>query len=390
MDEKQLRINQQRRIEYRRRRQAQRRRKNRIIMVTVSVLLLALLIWVIAALVGSCSSVNANTNAATAPTSATKAAPTQPPTDSIKPVKDNGKDGVITDSGIYLWDNKGFELFSGSEESAQNYAKAISSYKKQLGSGITVYNMVVPGHVEFGLPDRLLKDIPSSSQRNNMDNIFKNYTEDVKAVDIYDALNKHKTEYLYFNTDHHWTGLGAYYAYTAFADVAGFKPVELSKLTSHKITGFTGSLYLATEAEELKKNEDFVVYYDIPGNYTTKVLTVGATEFVEVGDLNYGDAEGGNAYSAFLWGDNAITEIKHTDKNTGKNILVVKESYGNAFIPFLVNDYDEVHVIDFRHYEGNLKEYCTKNNIKEVLFLNGIMSANNAMQISAMDTLFTP
>ncbi|MDO7206013.1 DHHW family protein [Paraclostridium bifermentans] len=74
--------------------------------------------------------------------------------------------------------------------------------------------MVVPTHVEFGLPEKY-KDM-SKSEKDSIDSIYKNMDKDVKTVDAYDNLKKHKDEYIYFNTDHHWTSLGAYYAYQSF------------------------------------------------------------------------------------------------------------------------------------------------------------------------------
>ena len=43
--------------------------------------------------------------------------------------------------------------------------------------------------------------------------------ENIVFVDIHSYMKEHneKGEYLYFRTDHHWTGLGAYRAYTAFS-----------------------------------------------------------------------------------------------------------------------------------------------------------------------------
>ena len=58
------------------------------------------------------------------------------------------------------------------------------------------------------------------------------------AVDAYSKLEAHKDEYLYFRSDHHWTALGAYYAYTAFCESAGLKAEPLSKFESGEYTGF--------------------------------------------------------------------------------------------------------------------------------------------------------
>ena len=83
-----------------------------------------------------------------------------------------------------------------------------------------------------------------------------------------------------------------------------------------------------------------------------------------------------------------MTVIDNEENTSGRKIALIKESYGNAFAPYLAYNYDEVHVIDFRYYEGNLKQYCQDNNITEVLFLNGIMSANTPLQLDSMDSLF--
>lgn len=107
--------------------------------------------------------------------------------------------------------------------------------------------MVVPNHTEFGLParlsEKLQKDGSTRSQRQNTSAIYKGLSKDIKAVDIYDVLNQHKTEYIYFNTDHHWSGLGSYYAYTKFAEVAGLSRLPLRMRKSIPSTDFGLALY---------------------------------------------------------------------------------------------------------------------------------------------------
>ena len=105
----------------------------------------------------------------------------------------------------------------------------------------------------------------------------------------------------------------------------------------------------------------------------------------------YEAAEGGsNTYGVFIMGDNALTVLKSASENAaaGKKIAVVKESYGNAFVPYLTNNYEEVHVIDFRYFKQNLVDYCKTNGIDEVLFMNGVMSANTQVQLDSMSGLF--
>lgn len=389
--------NYERRQEYMRKQRLKRRRRNRMIIVGTGIVILVLIILLIVGIARGCSSDAGSkkpTEPATEPNAASAVAPvTQPATQpQVKEIKDNGDDGRMTDGSIFIWDNKGFELFFGGDDSAKAYAKKINGYKEQLGSDITVYDMVVPNHTEFGLPKRLTDKLQGSgdtrSQRQNTSSVYGALSKDVKKVDIYDTLNEHKTEYIYFNTDHHWSGLGAYYAYTKFAEVAGMKPFALKDAEKHSIDGFTGSLYTISNDGALGQNPDRVDYYTFPGDYTCMITQDGATEPMEA-DMYYPNAAAGsNTYGVFIWGDNPLTVIKNNEGSTGRKIALVKESYGNAFAPYLAYNYDEVHVIDFRYFDGSLKQYCKDNGIKEVLFLNGIMSANTPLQLDNMDGLF--
>ena len=114
-----------------------------------------------------------------------------------------------------------------------------------------------------------------------MDAVYNNYSAEVKGVDVYDALSLHKLEYLYFNTDHHWTGLGAYYAYTKFAEEAGFTPVAQEDMEKKSIPGLLGLLYDITQEPVLEQNPDSVEYFIIPGNYECQVMYQGSDEWLE-------------------------------------------------------------------------------------------------------------
>lgn len=329
----------------------------------------------------------------TEPSSATEAPTQTPTTSSVKEIADNGKEGYYDEnSSLYFWDNKAFELFYGSNDSAKQYADAINSYKQKLGSDIKVYDMVVPNHSEFGLCEREAAKISSelgvTSQRSNTTALYKNLSKDIKSVDIYDALNSHKTEYIYFNSDHHWTALGSYYAYTVFAKSAGISPVQLSSMQKNTINGFLGSLYTNSQEDILKNNPDYVDYYTLPGSYACKLFIRGSSEAVEVNIYNEDAKAGSDTYDVFLRGDNPLTVIDNTDNDNGDKIALVKDSYGNAFAPYLAYNYDEVHVIDYLYFDGNLADYCKANGIKTVLFLNSITYANSSLQLTAMKSLF--
>lgn len=318
-----------------------------------------------------------------APTPAPTPSPTPEPTP--PPIPDDGSDGYLS-SGVYIWQNKAFELFYGSTDAAAAYAQAISGYQQQL-PGTTVYNMVVPNHSEFGLPERIRDDMGCTSQRENLSDVFANYTEgsQVIPVDIYDALDYHKDQYLYFNTDTHWAPLGAYWAYTAFCEAASQEAAPLSDFTVSTVEGFTGYLYVATGESCLEGNPDHIDLYEPGFDYTIE-LSYDGVSFTELPGMYAPDE--GMGYSMVLWGDNPLVRITNHDNASGRKLLLVKDSYGNAIAPFLAANYSEVHVADFRSFPGKLPAYCAENGITDVLFFNNVMSANTYSQIETMNGLF--
>ena len=193
----------------------------------------------------------------------------------------------------------------------------------------------------------------------------------------------HRDEYLYFNTDHHWTGLAAYYAYTDFAKAAQIDAIPLSDLKENKIDGFKGSLARDTGLDTLKP--DYVTYY-------TTDKDIETTTFDENGQnpsesmLIHSYAEGENAYGVFLGGDIPLMVSKNKDGN-GQKIAIVKESYGNAFSPFIAYTYGETHIIDSRFFEGDLKQYLKDNGISQVIFINNAMASATGARCDEISAL---
>lgn len=331
----------------------------------------------------------------------TTQAPTEPPTtvpvttappapvtnlDFVTPtIPDDGSDGTLYSSTLYLYKNTGYNLFFSTDKVAKHYATAVNKIAAGLDKDVTVYNMVVPNHTEFGLPTRIGKSVENISQADNIRTIYKNLSSRVTPINCYNALSEHNSEYIYYNTDHHWTSLGAYYGYTAFCAETGLEAVDINSLKKNSIDGFTGSFYTLTSDSGLYKNADTVNYYDLPVKTEAKMKERMSSDTIYC-DVYYPAATSGTlTYGVFCWGDTAQFVIS-SDANTGKKIAVVKDSYGNAFAPYLTAHYDEVHLLDFRYWSGNLNDYLKTNGIDEVLIMNNTMSANSTSQVNSMSS----
>ena len=302
-----------------------------------------------------------------------------------EPKADPEKQGYYSsqNGAVYIYDNAAYELFAGSDSSAKDYADCISEFKKSVGDKITVYNLIAPKPIEFYVPKNLTQ---TTSQAENIKAIYSSYTEDVVPINCYNELANHADEYIYFKTDHHWTGLGAYYAYKAFCEQTNQKVLDLSVCTENTIEGYEGSLAYCDGS--LYENLDTVHYWTFPYNaYGMRTESMGDTPY-ETSIYYEGATAGTYTYGVFIWGDCALYVEHNDDLKNGKKIAVVKESYGNAMVPYLTANYEQVHVIDFRHFDGNLKSYCEQNGITEVLFVNNILAANTPIQVDRIRELF--
>ena len=303
-------------------------------------------------------------------------------------IKDDGSAAVSTSTTICIWNNKAFNLFFSGDKAAAYYADAINTHAAKLDKDIKVYDMVVGNHTEFGLPQRIINGgIDTDSQSDNINYIIKHLSDRVTPIDCYNNLAEHCNEYIYYGTDHHWTALGAYYGYEAFCETLGLTPMDITKSEKSSIDGFLGSLYTATGSPVLAENTDTVDYYSLPNN-TYAVMNERMSSSPITVDVYYPAASAGDlTYGVFCWGDTAQFVI-HSDCGTGRKIALVKDSFANAFAPYLSANYDEVHLIDYRYWSGDLNQYCKDNGIKEVLFLNNTMSANTVSQVDSISNVF--
>ena len=287
-------------------------------------------------------------------------------------------------NGIAVIDKTGIMLFGGNNTQGTRYAQIINKYKEQLGPDVNVYNMVVPTSVDFYLPKKYKKY--SGSEKACIENIYNNLSPDVTSIDAYSALEAHKDEYIYFRTDHHWAPLGAYYAYTAFCETLGLDCRPLEEYEHKTKQGFVGSLFGYSGDVVLKDNPDEFNYFVPPDSYTTQYYAYDTFASKGSGALLHEYVEGGNCYSMFIGADAVHCKITTEHKN-GRKIAVFKESYGNAFIPYLVSNFEEIYVIDIRYFGKNAISYMQQQGVTDVLFINNIFAANTASLINCIDRL---
>ena len=286
---------------------------------------------------------------------------------------------------IIVYNGKGYQIFGGTEAAGIQYAEAINAYQRTLGDKVQVYNLVVPSAIAFGLPEK--HQNMTMPEHPRIANVYDHLDDGVIAVDVYDSFEAHKNEYIYFGTDHHWTIYGAYLAYSDFIQAAGMEPVPIDQMEKRTLGyDFFGTYYSQTQDSKLRRSPDTVDYFMIGTPHTALYYYRGSPYYGRQMPLLAEYAQGVNGYSVFLHGDFPLIKIT-TDIKNGRRIAVVKESFGNAFSPFLVNHYEEVYIVDERYLEVGLVQLMEENDINELLIINNIFAAHTGYHINRLGTI---
>ena len=321
-------------------------------------------------------------------TDVTKAPVTQ--TEPKTTIPKDEKTDIKTQSlgAIIVAGDAGYEYYAFSKDLAPRFINSVSNIKSSVNGDADVYAMIVPTSIDITLNDNLREQTSSADQKKAL-NYFNTSFRDVTAVDgIYDTERLHRKEYTYFRTDHHWTALGAYYAYEQFALKKGITPIPLENYETKTYDNFLGTFYSSSgQTSKMAENPDYVTAYLPYNNVNCHIVEADGDAFdwnVVTDVTNY---DRGSKYLTFIGGDNAITTITNQDNPDGEVCIVIKESYGNAFVPFLIPHYSTIYVIDPRHYDGTLSEFSSDKNIDDVIFIANISTTRNYIYIDAMERL---
>lgn len=296
---------------------------------------------------------------------------------------------------IVVGDNA-MDIPTANNEVIDSYADAVNNLSQALGSDVRTISLVTPNSGEFYSPES--SHTGSHSQKDMIDRCYNAMNDNIVTVDAYSALRDHADEYIYFRTDHHWTALGAYYAYTQYCKATGFEPVPLEQFETGTYENFLGSMYTYTQkypqSQALKDNPDTLTYY-LPivethaKYYSDATLSDGIAISVVYTKL----AENvSNKYLCFIGGDTPVCVVE-TAVEDGPVCMVLKESYGNAFVPFLTSHYSKIIVIDPRQFNQDgkpsldLPAFAKEQGVDDLLVINYPFMINNSYYVSLLNRL---
>ena len=273
--------------------------------------------------------------------------------------------GAKESNGVLLCDDDYLmeKPVAPNQEALDKNLAAISDFAaKNLGLNVCV--SIVPT-AACVMEDKLPSNVPIRDQQMDIANIQAKLSG-VKFLDVTEALKANTNQELYYRTDHHWTSLGAYYAFLAMADGMKIKPVTDYDIYTVSST-FEGTLasksgsHGATDIVQVyapKTDVDYTVCYVQTGTVTTSLYSRAALDTKD-------------HYTVFFGGNYPRVDIS-TTADTGRTLLLFKDSYANCMVQFLTPYYDKIIMIDARYYSDNAQALVASENVTDVLFLYNV------------------
>ncbi len=226
------------------------------------------------------------------------------------------------------------------------------------------------------MQEKLPKNARLFDQAKYIDQVQK-AMKDYNFVDVRDTLMDHNEEYIYYKTDHHWTSAGACLAYDAWSERTGGEIEKEDGLAKNVVSDkFRGSLYSKILDADSAYDEIWTYGLQKDEAFGSKDCTVTIDEKQQL-DSIYDDEklQEKDKYAYFLGGNYGQVHIqnqKAASKAKGKNILIIKDSFANSFVPFVTQDYENIYMVDLRYYNGDMKAYLQEHEITDVLVLYNI------------------
>ncbi len=304
-------------------------------------------------------------------------APTEPPTEpeTEPPEVSAGSTGISYYDAYLVVDDVAYEYYNYDDAAAASYAKLVSRTANALQGETTVYSMVIPTAIGVTFPDNV--EYSRENQAQRLQEIYSKMDSSVVAVNIFDKLMAHRNEYLYYRTDWHWTGVGAYYGYERFCEVKGVAPYTMAQREEHLYEGYKGPFSAVSTPDDIYAYEP---YYK---EQVTMVFTDTNGNSMEWPVINQGSAY----WAVFAAGDQPYAKFTNTAVTDESVAIVVKESFGNALMSYICDHYSTVYEIDYRYWKGDLVDFAREVGADDIIFANNIGMVRSSYLIGLMSNI---
>jgi hypothetical protein len=267
-------------------------------------------------------------------------------------------------NGVYLGeDGYYFQAFTDSDysETRKNAGFALfDEFAAETGTSVKIMMVPTPADV-------LAEKLPANAPMYNADKLWSDLMAAAPGCQVIDLRQRFahaaKDTQLYYRTDHHWTTQGAYLAYVAYCEAMGVEAKTMEHFALEQVSdGFYGTIY-SKVLDSAAKPDSVYAATNLPK------VTVTIDDKQVVDSVYFADRlEQKDKYEYFFGGNYGKVEIT-TDANNGKTLLIVKDSFANSMVPYLLEDYERIVMLDMRFFGGKTRDVVTQYGVTDVLVL---------------------
>lgn len=253
----------------------------------------------------------------------------------------------------------------------------INKATKVLGDN-KAHVMLIPTSQELN-KDKIPPFAPTYDQQQALESISKSIPEN-SFINTFSVLKE--VENSYYKTDHHWTTDGAFEVYLEFKRQAGLGGLNREDFLREVVSKeFWGTTY--SKARLFSTKPDELIRY-IPKQGEQFIMDINMGQIIKNTLYDESYLEKRDQYSYFLGGNNPLVKITSSNDN-GKKLLIIKDSFAHCLAPMLANDYQEIHLLDLRYYNGSTFDYISENGITDTLVLYNFATLESDTSVSRIE-----
>ncbi|PKM64252.1 MAG: hypothetical protein CVU96_03760 [Firmicutes bacterium HGW-Firmicutes-20] len=257
--------------------------------------------------------------------------------------------GILFGKDGYLFD----KIFKLNEQASLNL-RYLAEFEKLVNAPLT--SMIIPN--SYAIYPHLL---PKGAPLLNQVDLIEKWDKNLNLLRVDGQLLANNAQSLYYKNDHHWNLQGAYIAYTVLCEQWGLTPLLYESFAIEYQTDFFGTYY--AKAKPSSVIADRLEFID-PVIHSYRVGDKTFSSIIDRNKLSTHDK-----YGAFLHGNIGLSTVTVNETKNPSRLLVIKDSYANSLIPFLSMHFDEIVIVDLRHFSGSLSAVMQSESFDQILFI---------------------
>lgn len=275
--------------------------------------------------------------------------------------------------------------FYANREAGAQYAETLNSYRAALPEGINVYSMVIPTAAAYYTPED--KADHYGDQEAEIADIVS-HLSGVTDIPVYTPLLYHRHEPIYLRTDHYWQPLGAYYAGAELAKAAGLSYLSLEGYDQVDREFYTGAFLEEDQLTELDNAPETFTYYR-PVNLDMLHCYVYDPDFTNgrTGSLFDEDIPVNSSSMVYIGTNDCIFRTE-TDVENHRVLVIFKDTYGNALVPFLTGTFSTIYLCDFRYFQTDPAAFVEKVGATDILFAMSVQTCTTQTDVDVIAKTF--